>query len=64
MGQVNITGTLEDAQVVQVAGGGLRNMKDGSLVAGLAAVPWAKFIVDSSDPTVGVDPTIACNYMI
>lgn len=64
MGQVNVTGTLEDAQVVQVAGGSLRNMKDGSLVAGLAAVPWAKFIVDSSDPTVGVDPTIACNYMI
>lgn len=25
---------------------------------------WAKFIVDSSDPLVGVDPNIACNYMI
>lgn len=64
MGQVNIAGTLQDNEVVQVAGGGLRNMKDGSSVTGLALVPWAKFIVDSTDPTVGVDPAIACNYII
>lgn len=33
-------------------------------VTGLSSVPWAKFIVDSTDPTVGVDPSIACNYII
>lgn len=62
--QVNVQGILAEENVVQIVDGRLVNIANGSDVTGIAVVPWAKFIVDSSDPTVGVDPTIACNYMI
>lgn len=62
--QVNVQGILAEENVVQIVDGRLVNIANGSDVTGIAVVPWAKFIVDSSDPLVGVDPTIACNYMI
>ncbi len=63
-GQLDVKGSLKKNDVVQEVGGVLKNIRDGSIITGLSAVPWAKFIVDSSDPTIGVDPTILCNYMI
>ena len=61
--QVNVYQQVKDNNFLQIVGGNIVD-KDNVIVSGLAMVPWAKFIVDSSDPAVGVDPTIACNYII
>lgn len=51
-------------EVVHLDGNMLKNMKTGEIVTGITPIPWAKFITDSSDPAVGVDPTVLCNYVI
>lgn len=38
--------------------------QNGTPISGVASYTWAQFIVNSSDPTVGIDPTVLCNYMI
>lgn len=64
MEQYSALPTLKARQVVQVVGGALKNMMDGSDISGLVSVPWAQFITDSTDPLVGVDPNKLCNYLI
>lgn len=50
--------------VVSETAGVLTNLSTGTPVLGLSSVPWARFVVDSVDPAIGVDPTILCNYLI
>lgn len=51
-------------EVVHLDGGALKNMKDDSIITGAIAVPWAKFIVDSVDPALGIDTSVEMSYVI
>lgn len=55
---------LKAKEVIHLEGGALKNMKDGTVITGAVAVPWAKFIVDSADPALGIDPAVEMTYVI
>jgi len=38
--------------------------QSGNTITGAFAVPWAKFIVDSTDPALGIDPAVEMTYVI
>lgn len=44
--------------------GNLISANTARLITGAVAVPWAKFIVDSTDPALGIDPAVEMTYVI
>lgn len=55
---------MKAKEVIHLDGGALKNIKDGSIITGAIAVPWAKFIVDSVDPALGIDTSVEMSYVI